>query len=84
MLTGILYTMIGYTVWYGISRLSLLAAWMYSKPGTITVRHYMLMFIAVAPFTFELISTILIIFSVAFGVNSKNTPDLLHRDIDYA
>jgi hypothetical protein len=71
MITTILYVVAFYTGWWAISRGALIAAWLYSKPGKFTARHYALTAIGFFPFLFELIASILVIFSVAFGIDPR-------------
>lgn len=67
----LLNLIIAYAVWWGISRISLLAAWMYNKPGTFTTKHWVFVGLSVVPGIMECISTLLVIFSVAFGLDPR-------------
>jgi hypothetical protein len=79
----ILYAVLAYIVWWGLSRAAMLSSWLYSKPGSLRVRHYVFIALSVIPFVMEIISTILIIFAIAFGINptypnkGPNIPDIL-------
>lgn len=67
-----IYALAAYLLWWFISRGGLVAAWLYSKPGTLTFRHYALLVIGICPIAFELISSLLVIFSVAFGIDPRS------------
>lgn len=60
-----LYIVAAYLIWYLISRLGLIAAAIYSKPGTLGWRQYILIMIGLAPLMYEFISSILIVFTIA-------------------
>ncbi len=67
-----LYIAAGYLIWWLISRAGLIAAWLYSKPGTLNIRHYILIFIGMTPLLFEIIASILSIFAVAQGISPRD------------
>lgn len=68
-LTWLLYAAIAYSTWYLVSRLGALGAWLYSKPRTLTGRHYVVLALASLPIVFEVISTVLVTFAIAFGLD---------------
>ena len=66
----ILYIVFGYLIWWAISRLGLLGAWVYSKPGTLKFKHYAFIVLSCIPGVMETVSTMLIIFGMAAGFDS--------------
>jgi hypothetical protein len=68
-LTWLIYVAIAYITWFCVSRLAVLGAWLYSKPQTLTARHYTVLVLALLPIGFEVISSVLVIFAIAFGID---------------
>ena len=68
-LTWLIYAFIAYITWYCVSRLGALGAWLYSKPQSLTPRHYIVLALAFLPIVFEVVSTVLVTFAVAFGLD---------------
>lgn len=71
------YAVLIYIVWWIISRLGLFGAWLYRKPQTTKFKHYLFFLVATIPFAMEIISSMLIMFGIAFSfeldtLNSEN------------
>jgi len=72
MITSILYALMGYGCWFLISRCALLAAWLYGRPMPATrLRHWLILLVGGMPLCLEFVSTILVVFSIAFGVDPR-------------
>jgi hypothetical protein len=67
--TIIFWAILGYIFWWGLSRSAMLSSWLYSKPGSLQIRHYVFISVSIIPFAMEIISTTLMIFAIAFGIN---------------
>ncbi len=75
-MTGLILNIcLAYLIWWAISRGSLLAAWLYSKPGTFKARHWVFITLSAVPGVQEVISSILVIFSIAFGIDPRRAND---------
>ena len=64
-----IYMVTAYFIWYLMIRLSLLGAWIYSKPGSIRLPQWIIIVLSLAPFCMEIISCILVVFALTMGFN---------------
>lgn len=71
-LTWVIYALVAYITWYLVSRLGLFGAWLYSKPSTLTAKHYIVLGIGLLPIVLEVVSTILVTFAIAFGIETND------------